>query len=177
MAPSADELLLVGVVVGTHGLRGDLKVRPLSDDSDSLLAAPQVFLRRGDITRRHLPSRVTLHKGNYLLRLQGLGDINAAQPLVGSEVLMAFADLPELAAEEFYWFELAGMTVTDRVRGDLGTLEEVFTTAAHDVYLVRGPLGEILIPAVEGIVLEIDRDNRRLLVDLPEGLVEEPHAL
>lgn len=177
MKTAGDDLFLLGVVVGTHGLRGDLKVRPLADNSESLLHASQVFLRRGNEAVRQVPSQVTFHKGNYLLRLQGCENIEAVQPLVGSEVLMAFADLPELPAEEYYWFELEGMTVVDRIRGELGVLEEVFTTAAHDIYVVRGPHGEILVPAVEQFVLEIDPEERRMLVDLPEGLIEEPNGL
>lgn len=172
METTEQELFCLGVVTGTHGLRGDLKVRPLSDNSDSLLAAKQVFLRLpGKQRLGYRPARVVAHKGGYLLRLVGLEKIEAAEPLVGAEVLMPFADLPELDEAEHYWFELEGLQVIDRTRGVLGRLEDLFTTAAHDIYVVRGPLGEILIPAVDAFVGRIDLDAGTMEVDLPDGLI------
>lgn len=174
MSNVSDELIRLGVVAGTHGLRGDLKVRPLTSDSTVLLDACEVFFGFADgRLAGHRPVRATLHKGLILLRLEGLEEINAVQPLIGCQVLMRRADLGELPAEEFYWFELEGMAVIDRQRGELGTLEEMFTTAAHDIYVVRGRFGEILIPAVDAFVVAIDREGRRMTVDLPDGLVPE----
>lgn len=170
----AGDLFLLGKVTGAHGLRGDLKVRPLADNSDSLLGARQVFLRApGGESQSQVPARVTLHKGNYLLRLQGLETIEAVQPLIGCEVLMRFEDLGALPDDEFYWFQLEGMAVADQVHGELGAIEEIFTTAAHDIWVVRGPRGEVLIPAVDNFIVEVDREGRRVTVDLPEGLVPE----
>ncbi len=174
MDAAADELIHLGAVIGTHGLRGDLKVRPATEESSALLAAREVFIRDRDgaISVRAV-ARVKEHKGNFLLLLCGLDDINAVQSLLGADVLMRRADLPDLDEEEFYWFELEGMAVADLRCGDLGVIEEVFTTAAHDIYVVRGRYGEVLIPAVAEFVVEIDRDGRRMTVDLPEGLVPE----
>lgn len=168
------ELFRYGVVSGTHGLRGDLKIRAFSGDSNALEDAAAVFLRHPDgAVFEHSPERVVPHKGQLLLRLQGLCTIEAVQPLVGCEVLMRFEDLAELPESEFYWFELEGMAVVDQVLGDLGTLKEIFTTAAHDIYVVRGRFGEVLIPVVDDFIVEVDREGRRILVDLPEGLVQD----
>jgi 16S rRNA processing protein RimM len=174
MVAAPDELLRLGVVTGTHGLRGDLKVRPLTDEPLALLAAHKVYLRgrQGELTACRVAA-VKAHKATVLLRLQGLENIDAVQAMVGCEVLMPRSELPALTNDEFYWFELEGLSVVDRCRGDLGILEEMFSTAAHDIYVVRGRYGEVLIPAVGEFVVEIDRDGRRMLVDLPEGLVPE----
>jgi 16S rRNA processing protein RimM len=86
---------------------------------------------------------------------------------------MRYGDLPDLADDEFYWFEIEGLTVVDRTRGEIGILEDMFSTAAHDIYVVRGRLGEILIPAVDEFVLGVDQEERRMTVDLPEGLVPD----
>jgi len=175
MGAGRDGLFEVGVVAGTHGLRGDLRVRPFTADSASLLAAREVFFRLADgEVVSHVPVRAVMHKGNVLLRLEGLESIEAVRPLLGSSVLMDFADLEELSEEEYYWFELEGLTVIDGTRGELGTLIDVFSTAAHDVYVVRGPFGEVLIPAVAEFIREIDREGGWLKVDLPEGLVPKP---
>ncbi len=174
MATDPNELFCVGVVKGTHGLRGDLKIRPSTDDSTSLLEARELYFRHPEREIvRHVPARAKMHKGQVLLRLVGLESIDEVQHLVGWEVLMAFGDLAELEEDEYYWYQLEGMTVVDRTRGELGTLEEMFTTAAHDVYVVRGRYGEVLVPAVAAMVLRVDLESRRMDVDLPEGLVPE----
>lgn len=174
MGAAPGDLLQLGVVTGTHGLRGDLRVRPLTDDSSALLAAREVFLRdRQGVLTAFQVTAVKAHKAGLLLRLQGRENIDAVQMMVGCEVLMHRGDLPDLTDEEFYWFELEGLRVVDRRCGELGVLEEMFSTAAHDIYVVRGRYGEVLIPAVAEFVVEIDREGRRMLVDLPEGLVPE----
>jgi 16S rRNA processing protein RimM len=178
MEAAADDLLPVGVTIGTHGLRGDLKVRPLSDDASALLAAAEIFLRcrqQGPVPYRIVSAKE--HKANVLLRFQGCDSIDAVQSLVGCEVLMRRSDLPALSEAEYYWFELEGLNVRDRRYGDLGILEEMFSTAAHDIYVVHGRFGEILVPAVEEFIVEVDREGRRMLVDLPEGLVPENNEI
>jgi 16S rRNA processing protein RimM len=173
MQNTTDELLLIGHVIGTHGLRGDLKVRS-ETGSESLLDAKCVFFRQASgVTVSYRPLRATRHKGNLLLRLDGLGSIESVQSLVGCEVLLAREDLGALPEDEYYWFQLEGLLVEDLRLGSLGRLDEVMTTAAHDVYVVHGPYGEVLIPAVEAFVTEVDPETGRMLVDLPVGLVEE----
>jgi 16S rRNA processing protein RimM len=172
MDAAPDDLLRVGVITGLHGLRGDLKVRPSAEDSSALLAAVEGFLRdRQGVLTAFRVAAVKLHKAMVLLRLQGRENIDAVQSLVGCEVLLHRSALPDLPDEEYYWFELEGLNVVDRRCGELGILEELFSTAAHDIYVVRGRYGEVLIPAVAEFIVEIDRVGRRMLVDLPEGLV------
>lgn len=175
MADSAEDLFVFGTIVGQHGLRGDLKVRPVTDGSEALAAASGIFLRNADgVLNRHVPVRVSWHKRLLLLRLKGYEDINRAAGFVGCEVLMRLDELPDLATDEHYWHQLQGLVVVDRSRGELGTLQEMFTTAAHDIYVVHGAYGEVLIPAVPSMVLSIDTDAGRIVVDLPEGLVPQP---
>jgi 16S rRNA processing protein RimM len=175
MGVEEGELVRLGMVMGTHGLRGDLKIMPQSPDAQALLDARQIFLRRaGEPAVAYSPMRTTVHKAVYLLRLEGLDHINAVESLVGCEVLIRRDDLPEPEGDDVYWMDLQGMTVVDRLCGELGTLDDLFTTAAHDVYVVNGRFGEVLIPAVGEFIVEIDLPGRRMSVDLPEGLVREP---
>jgi 16S rRNA processing protein RimM len=168
------ELLRLGVVMGTHGLRGDLRVRPQTPDAHALLDARQVFLcRAGEPAVAYRPVRATVHKELYLLRLEGLDHINAVEALVGCDVMVLRSDLPEASDDNAYWMDLQGLTVVDGRLGELGTLDDLFTTAAHDIYVVHGPFGEVLIPAVDAFIVEIDLSDRRMSVDLPEGLVSE----
>ena len=173
-----EELFHHGTVIGTHGLRGDLKVRPLNADSTSLKAAREVTLRGADgALQRFEVTRSALHKGLWLLRLKGRETIEAAQPLVGCEVLICWDELPELAEDEYYWQQLQGLKVLDRRLGDMGILTELLTTAAHDIYVVQGPFGEVMIPVVKEFVAEIDLASGVVRVDLPEELVRINHDL
>ncbi|WP_305044182.1 ribosome maturation factor RimM [Geoalkalibacter sp.] len=175
MGDADQELFQAGVVVGTHGLRGDLKVRPLTPGSTVLLDTRTVHLGRDgqEDLATYQVRRAVAHKGLVLLRLEGRESIEAAAPLKGSKVFMPLAELPDLEDDESYWYELQGAEVIDRRLGLLGILEDLFVTAAHDVYVVRGRFGEVLIPAVDEFILEFDEEQGRLLVDLPFGLVDE----
>lgn len=167
-------LLEIGRIVGIHGLRGDLKVRPLSGDPDILLEIEQLLLRLPSGEQLTVtPCRQRLHKGQVLLRLQGYESINAVEHMVGGAFLLAEDRLPPLQDDEFYWHQLQGMTVIDRTYGELGQIEGMFTTAAHDTYVVRGMRGEVLVPAVEAFIREIDLEEQTMRVDLPEGLIPE----
>ncbi len=174
MSTRDNQLFKVGVVAGTHGLRGDLKVRPLSSEPDTLLGAEEICIsQKNGKSVFHQLTRAVPHKGNVLLRLRGLDHINEVEGLVGSEVFMRVDQLPDLPEDEYYWQELEGMSVSDRLRGDIGILEGMFTTAAHDVYIVRGRYGEVMIPVVSQFIISVDRQKRQIEVDLPEGLVPE----
>jgi len=176
MDSRSESLLEIGKIVGTHGLRGDLKIRLNSDGPEALLATEQVFL--------HLPSgerltakpvRQSVHKGQVLLRLQNYESINQVEHMVGGQVLLPEDQLPGLEEDEFYWSQLKGLQVIDQSRGPIGNLQQMFSTAAHDTYVVKGKYGEVLIPAVTQFIIEIDLQQQVMRVDLPEGLIpQEP---
>ncbi|AMV73131.1 ribosome maturation factor RimM [Desulfuromonas carbonis] len=177
-ALQTEDLFQYGTVIGTHGLRGDLKVRPLNADSTSLQEAREVTLRKADGSLQLFRvARAAMHKGLWLLRLAGLETIEAVQPLVGCDLLLAWDELPELAEDEYYWHQLQGLKVLDRQLGELGVLSELLTTAAHDIYVVTGPLGEVMIPVVSAFITEIDLESGVVRVDLPEELARINHDL
>ncbi|MGW8312268.1 MAG: ribosome maturation factor RimM [Desulfuromonadales bacterium] len=168
------DLLEVGVIIGTHGLRGDLKIRPLPTGGAALSDARTVYLRdsEGHLTR-HEAVRVSRHQQNFLMRLSGLENIAAVQQLVGSSIWMIRAELPEPEDERYYWSDLEGLEVVDQQLGVLGRICGMFTTPAHDILEVDGPTGEVLIPAIAPFLIRIDLDRAQLHVNLPEGLVPE----
>lgn len=171
---TSQPLLEVGIVIGLHGLRGDLKVRPLPTGDLALPGAREVALK--DSEGRLVAYRVvrnSRHKQNFLLRLEGLESLAAVEPLVGASVFMAQAKLPKLPDDQFYWTDIEGFEVVDRQLGPLGRIVGMFTTPAHDILEVDGPRGEILIPAVEPFLLECNRESGQLHVNLPDGLVPD----
>lgn len=170
----AESLLEIGTIVGTHGLRGDLKIRLKSGDPDLLMTMKQVHL--------HLPtgetlnvdiSRQVLHKGQVLLRLRGYDSINRVESMVGGHILINEDLLPELGDDQYYWGDLKGLEVVDQEHGSIGQLQDLFASAAHDTYVVKGRFGEVLIPAVRQFILDVDLEGRVMQVALPEGLIPE----
>ncbi len=172
------DLLEVGVVTGTHGLRGDLKIRPLPTGPLALPGARSVYLKDSEgLLVQHEAVRSSQHKQNILLRLSGLADHAAAEQLIGASVWMAKSDLPELDDEYYYWSDLEGLEVIDQQLGALGQVVGMFATPAHDILEVDGSSGEVLIPAIEPFLVRIDRDKGQLHVNLPEGLVPETESI
>jgi 16S rRNA processing protein RimM len=169
-----EDLLEVGVVIGIHGLRGDVKIRPLPTGDLALPDAREVYLKDSrDFLVAYKTVRSSKHKQNILLRLAGLENLAAAESLVGASIWMAKAELPELDEEQYYWSDLEGLEVVDPQQGRLGRVVGMFATAAHDILEVDSPAGELLIPAIEPFLVRVDRDAQQLHVNLPEGLVPE----
>ncbi|MCW8858414.1 MAG: ribosome maturation factor RimM [Deltaproteobacteria bacterium] len=170
----SESLMDIGKIVGTHGLRGDVKVHLTAGDPDPLMAVQQVNLNlpAGEQLKLGIVRQV-VHKGQVLLRFKGYDSINQVEQMVGGRVLIAESELPDLDDGEYYWSQLNGLQVVDLEKGTIGHLKKIFTTAAHDTYVVQGPYGEILIPAVKEFILAIDLEEQIMQVALPQGLVPE----
>ncbi len=172
------ELLRVGVVAGSHGLRGELKLRSEDPDFSVLLEHDELYLQQSD--GAPVPCRIRHRgsvRGNLLVKLDGFDEVARADDYRGAAVLIDPARLPELSPGTYYWHQLRGLRAVDRTEGDLGVLTEMFTTAAHDIYVVMGPFGEVLIPAVDRFLVRVDRSAGVVFFDLPEGLVEKSNDL
>lgn len=178
MNPAAGELMAVAMVAGTHGLRGDLKLRALPTAAAALPQLHELYLQApdGSLARHRIVQRKP-HKQHLLVRLAGLESLDAVQPLVGQTALARCLDLPAHPPDKPYWYELEGVAVIDRRRGPLGRVVGLFATGAHDILTVDGDLGEILIPFIPQFVGEIDAAAQTLAVDLPDGLVPGDDAL
>ncbi len=172
------ELLRVGVVAGSHGLRGELKLRSEDPDFSVLHDHDELFLQQAGATP--LCCRIrhrAFVRGNLLVKLDGFDEVAEAESFKGAAVLIDPARLPELPSGGYYWHQLRGLRAVDRKEGDLGVLTGLFTTAAHDIYVVMGPFGEVLIPAVDRFVERVDLAAGAVFFDLPEGLVEKSDDL
>lgn len=168
-----DELSPLGKIIDTHGLRGELKVRTHPEDRDALLSVGKVYLKSpGEKMLARELVKARPNKGYAVIQLKGFDHISQAADLVGQELLINPADVRR-DGNRLFWFELSGLQVIDRQRGDIGRLEDMFVTAAHGVYVIRGAYGEVLVPAIGPFVLGLDRETGVLRVDVPDGLFPE----
>ena len=168
------QMIIVGVITGAHGIRGQVMVESLSDYPEIRFATgAELYLEKQGRTVRVLAA--SQHKGLYLLSLDGIEDRDAAQNLLHTYLLVPRDTLPELPEGEYYHFQLVGLQVYE---GDtlLGELTEVMQTGANDVYIIKGAPGskhpEILLPALKSCVQQVDLAAGRMYVNIPEGLLE-----
>jgi 16S rRNA processing protein RimM len=160
--------------MGAHGVRGELKVEILTDDPHRFGRLDRVLVGLEDEEPVAWPLEgYRLHKGRALLKLANCDDRNAAETLRGYLIQIPSEEALPLEEGEYYEHQVIGLDVWTAAGERLGELIEILYTGANDVYVVRGQgqAREILIPAIEGVVLAVDLEAGRLVVELPDGLL------
>jgi len=165
--------LVIGKVVAPWGVRGEVKVAIETDFPEHFERLKQVYL--GEEATSFALESSRLHKGHVLLKLKDCNHRDAAEKLRGQLVQIPIEPIEEampLGEDEYYVHQIIGLDVWTTVGEHLGQVSEVLFTGANDVYVVQGEKGEILIPAIEDVILEINLAGGRLTVNLPEGLID-----
>jgi len=168
----ASSYTAVGRIVKTHGVAGELSVAETTSMSLEEIVGYNVWVVPP--VRLARPYRVTGYRSGPkgpLLTLDGVDDIGYAREMAGSSICLASEDVPMDFADEPV--DHVGYSVSDETRGDLGVIEELIVTGANDVWIVRGPYGEVLLPVIDDVVLAIDDDARTVSVRLLRGLLED----
>ena len=168
------DLFPIGRVVKPHGVRGKMKVEYFGDDLDRFSSYREIFIENE--TNRLEPYEileVLPQPPRLILRLKGVEKIEEVEPLIGKNIFIEKEALPELEAGEYYWADLLGMEVETPEGKRIGRVKEIFSTGTHDVYVVEGKRGEILLPAIEGVIQSIHLKKRVMKVVRMEGLWED----
>ena len=168
-----DELVLVGKIVGTHGIKGILKVYSYSGNIESLQSAGTVFLKdsKGTLSE-HVIRSVSAHAGGFIVGLDDYTDINLVLPLNGCELYLKLSQLPVPDEDEYYWRDLIGLSVVTDEGAELGTLIDIFETGSNDIYVVRGASKEYLIPAIANVISLVDIPGKKMIITTLEGLLD-----
>ena len=165
--------VLIGRIQGTHGIRGQLRVVPFAGDATTLVGLKRVLVKGPAGGLESFPvTAAAQHGKRVLLTLGQFDNINQVLHLVGREVYAERAELPELSPDEFYWSDLLGLRVVTEEGEELGELVDIIETGSNDVYVVKKGEAEILVPALDDVVLAVDLEGGRMTVSLPEGLLE-----
>jgi len=167
-----EALLLIGRVIGPHGVRGLLRIESYAQSEDTLLTAGRIYLRRshGEISEYEILSAAP-RKGASLIRLEGLDSRDQVEPYCGAEIFISKAAVSR-GEDEYFWHELIGLRVYLETGRSLGTLEEIVPTAANDIYVVREGKEEFLIPAIHDVVKTIDLEKGKMILSEVEGLLD-----
>lgn len=159
--------IALGRVLAPHRLQGDVQIAPLTDVAAHFDEGRQLWLKGGTrtIERSHW------RRGHVFVKLSGVDSVESAEELRGADVSVPQDLLEPLPEGQFYRFEIVGLTVFDVEGRDLGKIVDVLSTGGNDVYVVRGERGEVLVPAIEDVVREVDVSSGRMVVELMEGML------
>ena len=165
----------VAKIVGAHGLHGTCKVYCYGECGDILRNGRNIFVRNADgVLLSYEIDWAKPHARTVLLALKGIKDRSQTDKLIGCDIMIDKSNLPALPAGTYYWHDLIGLSVFTIEGRFLGRLAAVMPTGSNDVYVVRkhedSEKGEILIPALGSVVVEVNLAENCMRVDLPEGL-------
>ncbi len=164
--------VLIGKVVGAHGIKGTNKFKSFAE-SLAVFKPGRSILARDNRNREQTleVNWVKPHTRTPLIAFKGVSDRDGAEALIGTDMFIAETELPKLDEDTYYWFELIGLDVYTTEEDYLGRITSIFKTGSNDVYVVKDKNQEVLIPALESVVIDIDLEHKRMRVELPEGLV------
>lgn len=173
MEKKEKDFLAVGKIVNTHGIRGELRVIPMTSDVSRFDYLLYTWIRVDGRLQEFRVTQVRYHKQFVLVKLQGIDNMTDAEALKGCELLVDRQNARPLEEDEYFICDLIGMKVYEEDKL-LGELTEVLQTGSNDVYVVTGEdRKEVLIPALKWVVTQVDLENKRMQVKLPEGLLDE----
>jgi 16S rRNA processing protein RimM len=155
-----EDLIRVGVIINTFGVKGEVKIYPDIDYFDEL---ERVFIK----DKEYKIEKLREQKGIIIAKFEGIDDINQIESLKNEEVMIALEDRPELPEGKHYVGDLLGLEVITEDGQVLGTLDNIYNTGANDIYEV----GEVLLPATDEVIKQIDMENKKIIVHLLKGLI------
>ena len=162
-----DSPVVVGVVLGSHGVNGELRVRAMSDVPHRFDPGQVLFLADQPLT---IVASSRGRADSLILRLEGIDSAAAAREFTGMELGCQAESAANLPEGEYFHYQLMGLQVITDEGEHLGRIAEIIVTGSNDVYLVQGDKGEILLPAVSQVVRQVNIGSGTMVVHLLDGL-------
>ncbi|MBN1061277.1 16S rRNA processing protein RimM [Clostridium botulinum] len=154
-----EEIFKIGQIVNTHGIKGEVKVYPLTEDVNKFKKLKTVLIDGED---RNIQS-VKFQKDRVILKIEGIDTMNDAETYKQKYIEIFRSNAPKLEADTHYIVDLIGCMVYDADNMELGKIFDVISTPNNDVYWIKQPK-ELLIPVLKDIVLDIDIENKKIVV-------------
>lgn len=169
-----EQRLQVGIITATHGLKGEVKVYPTTDDPARFRRLKEVILDTGREVRVLQVEGVKFFKQFVILKFKGIDDINDVEKYRQAGLYVTRENAVRLKKDEFFIADLIGMQVETEDGAPLGILKDVISTGANDVYDITLSNGKsLLIPAIKECILEVDVEEARMRVHLLDGLLDD----
>ncbi len=168
-----EKTLRVGVITSTHGVRGEVKVFPTTDDPGRFKKLKEVLLDTGKELKPMEIAQVKFFKNMVILKFKGFDNINDIEIYKGKDLLVTRENAVKLGPDENFIADLIGLSVVTDEGEELGTLTDVLLTGANDVYEVTTGQGrKILLPAIKQCILNVDLEEEKVLVHVLDGLLD-----
>jgi len=168
---SEQRLILMGRIIGAHGIAGNLKFWSYAESLDVFEAGRALVARCEAGIETVFEIRWAKPSGRAaLLSLKGIATRRQAEALIGCDLFLDQAALPKLEAGTYYWVDLIGIEVYSVDGILLGRIESIFPTGSNDVYVIKQAGRELLLPALRSVIQSVDLEARRMVVEVPEGL-------
>ncbi len=165
------EYLSIGQIINIHGFRGDVKVYPLTDDISRFKKLKEVYVEENTQLVKYEVESLKFLSNTIAMKLKGIDTEEAANKLRNFYVKVDRKSAVKLPKDSYFICDLIDLEVYDGKSGRLGTVGDVLQTGSNDVYVVKTGGKDILIPALKEVVKEIDMKNKKIMVELPEGLI------
>ena len=167
-----ENLLRVGVITSAHGVRGEVKVFPTTDDPKRFKKLKQVILDTGKEKRDLEVESVKFFKQFVILKFKGIDNINEVERYKRCPLLVTRDHAVPLQEDEYFIADMIGMQVVTEDGALFGTLKDVIETGANDVYIIESSEhGEVLVPAIKECILDINIEEQKMQIHLMDGLV------
>ena len=167
-----EEMLKVGVIASTHGVRGEVKVFPTTDDPARFKGLKEVMLDAGKETIPLEIENVKFFKQFVILKFKGIDNINDIERYRKCPLMVTRENAVALGEGEYFVADMIGMEIVTEDGERFGTLKDELRTGANDVYVIESAKhGEVLIPAIKECVLNVDIEERRMRIHLMDGLI------
>ena len=166
-----EQFLQVGVISSTHGIRGEVKVFPTTDDPMRFKKLKKVFLDTGRERIELEVQSVRFFKQFAIVKFKGIDNINDIERYKGKGLFVPREDAVPLGEDEYYIADLIGMEVFTE-DGHFGVVKDVIETGANEVYIIESDEhGEVLIPAIRQCVLDVNVEEKKMKIRLMDGLI------
>lgn len=167
-----EQMLRVGVITSTHGVRGEVKVFPTTDDAKRFKTLKKVILDGREPLELSI-EQVKFFKNMVILKFKGYDNINDVETWRQRDLLITRDQAVELKEDEYFITDLIGLTVVSEDEAVLGRVKDVLETGANDVYVVELTSGkELLLPAIKDCILNVDLEGGRMKVHVLDGLMD-----
>ncbi len=164
--------LEIGQIVNTFGIKGMVKVKPFTDDIRRFDELKTVYVEKNSNQTEYEIEEVKYHKDMVLIKFKGIDKVEQAEMLRNSYLTVSRDSVEKLEEGRYYIVDLLGLEVYTDEQTLLGTLEDIFNTGSNDIYVVKDKQGkQILLPAIQDVIKQIDIENKKIIVHLLPGLI------
>lgn len=169
----ADKMFNIGKIINTHGVRGEVKIKRITDFEERFRIGETVYIKDKETTLPLIIASHRIHKGFDLITFEGMDNINDVEKYKGHYLQIHEDQQTELEENEYYYHEIIGCTVYTTADEKLGTIKEILAPGANDVWVLQRPgKKDAYIPYIESVVKRIDLQEKSIFIEPMEGLLD-----